>query len=171
MAGEDVSIRDATADDAAPIAALYNATIPTTTNAWTEELQSVEDRAAWIEHQAADGFPVLVAEADGNVVGFATYEHFRGAGKWPGYRFTVEHSIHIAESTWRRGVGRALMEALLARARAAGLHVMVGAIDSGNERSIAFHERLDFVEVARMPEIGFKFGQWLDLVLVQRILD
>jgi phosphinothricin acetyltransferase len=105
------------------------------------------------------------------VVGFAAYEHFRGDGKWPGYRGTVEQTIHVRESHWGRGVGRALIEGLVERAQAAGLHVIVAAIDGDNEASIRFHERLGFVEVARMPQTGQKFGRWLDLVLMQRVID
>lgn len=164
-------IRDARVGDAAAITALYNATIKTTTTAWTETLQTEAERLEWLDHQQAGGFPVLVAEVDGDVVGFTAYEHFRGAGKWPGYRFTVEHSVHVSEAQWGTGVGRALIEHLVDHARAAGLHVMVAAIDGANTGSIEFHRRLGFVEVARMPEIGHKFGMWLDLVLMQRILE
>lgn len=164
-------IREATTGDVAAITALYNATIPTTTSAWTETLQTEPERLEWLLHQRSDGFPVLVAESDGEVVGYTAYEHFRGAGKWPGYRFTVEHSVHVAERHWGAGVGRALIEQLVDHARAAGLHVMVAAIDGANSGSIEFHRRLGFVEVARMPETGHKFGRWLDLVLMQRILD
>ena len=171
-------IRDATTVDIPAITALYNANIPTSTIAWTEILQTVDERAAWFDRQAEDSFPVLVAESsdtDTNsegapVVGFASYGHFRGAGVWPGYRFTVEHTIHVREDHWGRGVGRSLLEALVDRSRSAGLHVMVGAIDGDNASSIDFHRRLGFEEVARMPEVGSKFGRWLDLVLMQRIV-
>ncbi len=107
----------------------------------------------------------------GTVVGWATYGDFRDSARWPGYRHTVEHSIHVREACWGRGVGRALVEALTTRARRDGKHVMVAAIDADNLRSIRFHEHVGFVEVARMPEIGEKFGRRLDLVLMQRILD
>ena len=157
--------------DVAAISALYNALIPSTTTAWTETVETEAERLEWFEHQQALGFPVLVAETDGHVAGFTTYEHFRGAGKWPGYRFTVEHSVHVAEAHWGTGVGRALIEGLVDHARAAGVHVMVAAIDGDNTGSIEFHRRLGFAEVARMPETGTKFGRWLDLVLMQRILD
>ncbi len=113
---------------------------------------------------------MLVAD-DGQVVGFASYAGFRDSLKWPGYALTVEHTIHVREDRWGSGVGHALMEELLARARAAGKHVVVGALDGANDASLRFHERLGFVEVARMPEVGRKFERWLDLVLVQRILD
>lgn len=106
----------------------------------------------------------------GNVVGVATYGDFRDSVQREGYRFTVEHTIHVDEHTRGLGVGRALMEALVDRARAAGLHAMIGAIDGENQESLAFHERLGFVEVGRLPEVGRKFDRWLDLVLVQRTL-
>lgn len=164
-------IRDATRDDMPSLTTLYNASILTTTGAWTETLERPEERIAWFGRQARDGFPVLVAEEDGEVVGFTAYGHFRGEGKWPGYRLTAEHSIHVREDRWGRGIGRALMEALVERARAAGIHVLVAAIDGENEASMRFHERLGFVEVARMAETGTKFGRWLHLILMQRILD
>jgi L-amino acid N-acyltransferase len=166
-----VIVRDATNDDVPAIAALYNALIPTTTVAWTEETQTAEDRQRWFDNQAKNGFPVLVAEDDGAINGFCSYGNFRGAGLWPGYSLTVEHTIHVAEQCWGTGVGRALLNELIARAQAKGVHVLVGAIDASNAASIEFHSRLEFREVARMPQVGHKFGRWLDLVLMQRILD
>ena len=91
--------------------------------------------------------------------------------RWPGYRHTVEHSIHVRQDCWGRGIGRALVDALVERARAQGKHVMIAGIDAENVGSIRFHERLGFFEVARLPEIGEKFGRRLDLVLMQRMLD
>lgn len=163
-----MQIRDATTDDLAAISALYNATIPTTTAAWTESAESLVDRESWFRRQEAAGYPTLVAHIDGSVVGFTAFGDFRDGGKWPGYRFVVELTVHVAESTWGQGIGRALITELLARAHAMGKTQMVAAVDGDNEASLQFHERLGFVEVARMPAIGFKFGRWLDLVLLQR---
>jgi L-amino acid N-acyltransferase len=165
-------IRSATRADMAAVCDLYNALIPTTTVAWTETAQTHVERLSWFDAQVARSWPVVVAEADdGSVVGFASYGSFRGDGKWPGYRFTVEHTIHVTQSHWGAGVGRALLRALIGEARRAGMHVMVGAIDADNEASLRFHERLGFTEVARMPQVGRKFDRWLDLVLVQLILS
>jgi L-amino acid N-acyltransferase YncA len=163
-----VLIRDATADDLAAISALYNATILTTTAAWTEEPETIGDRETWFARQQAAGYPTLVADDGGTVVGFTAFGDFRDTTKWPGYRPVVELTIHVAESHWGRGVGRALITELIARARALGKTQIVAGIDGANEASIRFHERLGFREVARMPEIGVKFGQRLDLVLMQR---
>ncbi|MPZ24511.1 MAG: GNAT family N-acetyltransferase [Dehalococcoidia bacterium] len=164
-------VRDARETDLPAITDLYNAWIPTHTITWTETIETYEQRAAWFVRQRREGFPVLVADDGGEVAGYASYAHFRGDGKWPGYLQTVEHSIHVREDHWGRGIGRALIEGLVERARAADIHVLVAAIDGENEASIRFHARLGFVEVARMPETGQKFGRWLDLVLMQRILD
>ena len=168
---ETMIIRDATLADLGAIRQIYNATILTSTAAWTEQHQTLEQREVWFATQQSGGFPVLVAVTGQLVLGFAAYGHFRGAGQWPGYSFTGEHTIHVREEFWGTGVGRALLETLCQRATDAGLHVLVAAIDSDNKASIAFHERVGFVEVARMPEVGHKFGRWLHLILMQRILD
>jgi L-amino acid N-acyltransferase YncA len=165
-----MNIRDAVDADMPSVRDIYNASIPSTTHAWTETLQTLRERRAWFRRQQAACYPVLVADAGAGAIGFASYGSFRGSGKWPGYRHTVEHTIHIREEFWGRGIGRELLETLIARARAQDMHVIVAAIDSGNVESIAFHERLEFAIVARMPEVGRKFDRWLDLVLMQRNL-
>ena len=166
------TIRDATGADLVAITDLTNALIPTTTVEYTDTLHTVDGRREWLTARRARGFPVIVAETPTEgVIGYASYGDFRDAQARPGYRRTVEHTVHVAEAWWGAGLGRVLMEELIGRARAQGLHVMVGAIDAENEGSIRFHERLGFVEVARMPQVGQKFGRWLDLVLVQLLLD
>jgi len=166
-----MQIRDATSDDLPALTALYNELITTTTITWSEQQQTVEERALWFEARKRRGFPVLVAVEVGSVLGSATFGDFRDSISRPGYRFTVEHSVNVFQSAWGRGVGRALMQQLLERAAARGVHVMVGGIDAPNTSSLRFHERLGFQEVARMPETGWKHGRWCDLVLVQRFVD
>jgi L-amino acid N-acyltransferase YncA len=160
-------IRTATEHDAQPIGALLNAFVATTTIEWTEEPQTPTQVRAWLhEHET-----VLVADQDGEVVGVAAYGWFRDVVKRPGYRFTVESTIHVRQDRWGTGISTDLMLALIDDARTSGKHTMVAAIDGANHPSIRLHERLGFVEVARMPEIGTKFGRWLDLVLLQLRLD
>lgn len=166
-----VSIRPGTASDLPAITAIHNALLETTTYEWTETPHSVEQRARWLDEQYADGWPVLVAVDDGEVIGWGAYGDFRDSTRWPGYRFTVEHSIHVAESHWGQGVGRALLVALADHARDAGKRVMIAGIDGSNDRSVRFHARFGFREVARMPGIGDKWGRRLDLVLMQCDLD
>jgi L-amino acid N-acyltransferase len=142
-----LTVRDATAGDLPEITAIYNALLETTTHEWTEALHAVSERAAWLAGQNAAGRPALVAvdhdnDDGGEVVGWAAYGDFRDSVRWPGYRHTVEHSIHVREDCWGRGVGRALMRELVERARRDGKHVMVAGIDGSNTRSIRFHERL-----------------------------
>ncbi len=166
-----VVVRDTTSSDLPEITAIFNALLETTTYEWSERPHTVAERAAWFAEQTAAGRPALVADDAGAVVGCASYGDFRDSVRWPGYRFTVEHSVHVRQDRWGRGIGRMLVEALVDRARLEEKHVMVAGIDASNVRSIRFHERLGFFEVARMPEIGEKFGRRLDLVLVQRLLD
>ncbi|MEO6340051.1 MAG: N-acetyltransferase family protein, partial [Caulobacteraceae bacterium] len=114
------------------------------------------------------GYPLLVAEWEGRVVGYASFGDFR---PFQGYRHTVENSVYVAPDAHRRGVGRVLMEALIHRARAMGKHVMVAGIEAENLASIRLHAAAGFVEVGRLPQVGRKFGRWLDLVFMQRALD
>lgn len=170
-----VTIRPCAHADVPATVELFNQLIPTTTVGWTDVLMTAEESAASLAEHRELGFPVLVAvEADAAgheaVVGMGSYGHFRNTPRFEGYRFSVEHSIHVRGDRRGAGIGQRLLNALMDEARAAGLHVMVGAIDADNEDSLRFHERMGFAEVARMPETGFRFGRWLDLVLVQRTL-
>lgn len=166
-----VSVRPAREDDLPALTALANVAVEETTAEWTEVPHTVEDRRAWLAEKRRRGHAVLVAEVGGEVVGWAAFGDFRDTDRWPGYRSTVEHTIHVAEAAWGRGVGRALMGALATAAREAGKRTLVGGIDGANQRSLAFHQRLGFREVGRLPGIGEKWGRRLDLVLVQRDLD
>jgi phosphinothricin acetyltransferase len=168
----DITIRDAEDADIEAMTAIQNALIATTAIEWTDAPHTVPERQHWLAGQRARGFPVLVAvSGDAEVIGWASFGPFRDSQKWPGYRLTVEHTVHVREDSWGSGVGRRLMQALMERATAMGLHVMVAAVDGENDASIRFHERLGFDVVARMPQVGTKFGRWLDLVLLQRVLS
>jgi phosphinothricin acetyltransferase len=162
-----VLIRDATADDAPEITVLLNALLATTPIEWTLRPRTLDDVLAWQRQHEV----VLVADDDGVVVGVAAFGWFRDVVKWPGYRFTVENTVHVREGMWGRGVGNMLMRALIERAREAGKHAMIAAVDSTNDASIRFHDRLGFTKVAHLPQVGAKFGHWLDLVLLQLTLD
>lgn len=164
-------VREAAIDDLPAITQLFNVLIPTTTVAFRDEPASEAEMHDWWEMQRLQGNPVLVAEVDGVVVGYITWTWFRGWTRFPGYRHTRELTVHVDESAQGRGIGRTLMETLVDRARASEVHVLVAAVDAANGASINFHHRLGFAEVGRMPEVGRKFNRWLDLVLLQRIVD
>jgi phosphinothricin acetyltransferase len=166
-----VEVRDAVAEDLPATLDIYNELIESATVAWTERPQTLDERRAWFAQQMLRGFPTLVAVDGHAVVGMTSYGDFRDSVHWPGYRFTAEHSIHVRADRRRDGIGRLLLNELIARARRNHIHVLVAGIDADNIDSIRFHERLGFVEVARMPETGHKFGRWLDLVLMQRVLE
>lgn len=153
---------------AAAMLAIFNHEIAHSTALYDIEPRSPAYMADWFAHKAAGNWPVIVAEdGHGQLLGFASYGTFRA---YPAYRRTVEHSVYVASHHQRRGIGRALMQQLIQRARDDDMHVMVGAIDSENTGSIGLHEALGFVQVGHLRETGHKFGRWLDLLFYQRIL-
>jgi L-amino acid N-acyltransferase YncA len=161
-----VETRAAEPRDLPALLAIYNQIIATSTAIYRDDPATLEDRAAWFAGRQAAGFPVLVAERGAEVLGFASYGDFRGA--FAGYRYTVEHSVHLSERARGQGVGVVLMGHLLDHAREKGVHVMLGAVDADNEASLRFHEKLGFSPTGRLHEVGFKFGRWLDLVFVEK---
>lgn len=165
-----VEIRDAREADIAKITDIFNQAIPGGDAEWTEELHTVDERMQWWRQRLDDGRPVLVAvdEArDEPVIGVASYGDFRDSTCRGGFRLVVEHSVYLDAEARGTGAADALMDELCERARQAGLRWMVATIDGANERSVAFHARRGFVEVGRMPDIGFTFDTWRTLVLMQ----
>jgi L-amino acid N-acyltransferase YncA len=163
------SVRAASEADLPGILAIYNDVIATSTAVYTTEPSTLDERRAWFAARSAQNFPVLVAVDARNVLGFASFGEWRGA--WHGYRYTVEHSVHVRHDMRGQGVGRSLVEALFPLACALEKHVMIGGIDAANHGSIRFHARLGFERVASFREVGHKFGRWLDLIFMQRFLD
>jgi phosphinothricin acetyltransferase len=153
-------IREAVRSDAAAIAAIWNPIIRATTVTFTPVEKRVDEIEALIAAR-----PVFVA-ADG--AGFAVYDQFR---RGPGYRFTVEHTLHVAEGARGRGIGRSLMQAVEAHAAAAGAHSIYAGVSGENPGGVAFHAAIGFAEAARLPEAGWKFDRWIDLVLMRKVLS
>ncbi len=162
------SIIDADKESLPGILAIYNHAVEHSTAIWNDAPVDLDNRLTWWRGRVDAGFPVLVAVASGEILGYGSYGPFRA---FAGYRGTVEHSVYVAEGARRRGVASGLVRALEERARAAGLHVMLGGIAADNDASLQLHERLGFVETGRLPEVGRKFGRWLDLVFMQKVLD
>ncbi|MCX5581563.1 GNAT family N-acetyltransferase [Kaistia terrae] len=162
------TIRPALEADLPAILAIYNDAVVNTAAIWNDDIVDLDNRIAWFRTRVGQGFPVLVAAEGETVLGYASYGDFRA---FQGYRFTVENSIYVATSARGKGAGSALLAALVDAAKQQGKHMMVAGIEAGNEVSIRLHEKQGFVETARMPELGFKFGRYLDLVFLQKRLD
>ena len=161
--GTAVSIRTATEDDLAAILAIYNEAILTGVATWDEEPWTMAQRRAWWDaHDETQ--PVLVAEVEGEVAGFAYLTKMSAKSGW---RFTREDTIYVDERLQGRGIGRLLLSALLGRARELGLRLIVASITSENAASLAMHEKLGFSVVGTLHNAGFKFGRWLDTTEMQ----
>jgi phosphinothricin acetyltransferase len=163
-----MELRDAAEADLAGLVAIYNDVIATSTATYTSTLVTLEDRRQWWRTRVAAGYPVLVALDESGVIGFATFGEFRS---WPGYRFTVEHTVHVRDDRRGGGVGTSLLGALFPRAASLGKHMMIAGVDAANLASIRFHERLGFERSGCLREVGHKFDRWLDLVFLQRRID
>ena len=160
-------VRPATHADASAIAAIWNIYIRGTTVTFTTDEKSASDVCDYIDARQSDGMTVVVAEEEGRVIGFAAASVFRSG---LGYAHTRESSVMLDEGLSGRGTGRALMAAVEEAARAQGIRALVAGISGDNEAAIAFHGRIGFDHVGRMPEVGHKFDRWLDLVLMQKTL-
>ncbi|MFN4058824.1 MAG: GNAT family N-acetyltransferase [Roseinatronobacter sp.] len=160
-------IRDATPADADAICTIWNPIIRNSVITFNPQERSSAEQAAMINDRQAAGWAFLVAEEQGDILGFATYSQFRGG---LGYARSMEHTINLSDWARGKGVGRALMAALEDHARARGVHVMVAGITGSNQSSIQFHAHLGYVHVGTLPQVGWKFGRWHDLVLMQKLL-
>ena len=159
-------IRDATAEDAPGIAAIWNPVIRDTAITFNAAEKSDTEIARMITDRQQAGHAFLVAD-EGGIAGFATYAQFRGG---VGYARTMEHTILLAPAAQGRGLGRALMAAVESHARAAGALSLIAGVSAENPAGRAFHARAGFAEVAILQRVGFKFGRTMDLVLMQKFL-
>jgi L-amino acid N-acyltransferase len=158
-------IRDAGEADLPQILAIFNDVVIHTTAIYDQRVSTLEERRAWFQDRRSHGLPVLVADSDGEVLGFSSFGSWRS--RW-GYRYTVEHSVHVRADRRGLGYGRALIEALFPRAAALGMHMMIAHIDSEASASLRLHRKLGFEPVGTFCEVGQKFDRWLDLVVMQR---
>ena len=164
-----MTVAPCTRAHAPEILAIFNDAILHTTALYEYEPRTPEFMAAWFEGKERADLPVLGAfAADGALAGFASYGPFRGA--LPGFRHTVEHSVYVGQSYRRRGVAKTLLTELIAQATACEVRVMVGVIDSANLASLALHDAFGFARAGVLRGVGYKFGRWLDVDLVQLTL-
>lgn len=162
-----MTLRSARLGDAAAICRIWNPvirdTLCTFNSAERTEAELRDVLAA--KHDLGDAF--LVATEGGKVTGFATYGQFRGG---VGYAHTVEHTVILSPQARGRGIGRALLGALETHAADRGKHSMIAGVSAANPDGVAFHTAQGYATIATLPQVGFKFGQWLDLVLMQKLL-
>jgi L-amino acid N-acyltransferase len=161
-------VRDAQPKDIPSILTLYNQAVRDTTAAWTTQEETLDARLTWYENRMKQGLPVIVAvDGEDQVTGFASYGPFRAK---EGYRHTAEHTVYVDPAIQRQGIGRMLMTRLIDIAEANGIHVLIGGVDGENSASIALHETLGFEVSGRLPQTGTKYGRWLDLVFLTKVL-
>jgi phosphinothricin acetyltransferase len=163
-----IIIRRYQKSDAVAILDIINYNILNATALYDYTIRTLEQQEAILEAKLLSGFPVIVAENNGEVVGFGMYSEFRFR---EAYKFTVEHSVYVHQNSQGLGIGKLLLTELIQLAKKQGLHTMIGVIDAENQNSIAFHHQFGFKTVGIIKESGFKFERWLDSVFVQLILD
>lgn len=161
-----VEIRTATRADAAATAEIYNEEVTGSTVTFDLVTRTVDEQADWIGARTG-ALEVVVAEVDGEIAGFASLSPFRDR---PAYRTTVEDSVYVHRDHRGTGVGRALLVAIVAVAEARGFHSIIARIVGGHDASIALHRSLGFDHVGVEREVGRKFGRWLDVVVMQKLL-
>lgn len=163
----DIKIRPAVFSDIDTILEIINHEILHSTSIYDYEPRDFEAQKLWFEEKQKQKLPIVVAESENGAIGFATYGSFR---QKEAYKFTIEHSVYVAQEFIGKGVGKLLLAELIHLAKNQGYHTMIGAIDADNSGSITFHEKFGFKSIGTIREVGYKFDKWLDLVFMQLIL-
>jgi phosphinothricin acetyltransferase len=165
----DCVVRDSRDEDMPKIHAIYGFHVLHGLASFEEEPPCIDELSRRRGDVLGRGLPYLVADMGGVVVGYGYAAPYRSR---PAYRFTVENSVYVDHNLRRRGVGYVLLSALIARCAERECRQMIAVIgDSENVASIALHERLGFIRIGTLHAVGFKFGRWVDTVLMQRPLD
>ena len=163
-----IVIRDASPEDALAIMHIWNANISNTFNTFNSHIKTGSEVKDTILERKKRSFGFFVGECDSKVIGFATYFQFRSG---IGYAKTLEHTIFVSDEIQRLGVGKALMVRLLEDAKRKGFQSIFAGISSSNHRAVKFHASLGFKAVTELPQVGYKFDKWLDLILMQKFLQ
>ena len=160
--------RPATRNDLPGILDIYNEAVLNTTASYDYEPRTMEHRVTWFETHEQQRLPIFVAADDSaQILGWSSLSRYHDR---KGYQFTVENSIYVAAAHRGHGVGRVLLAPLIDSAREIGLHAIIAAIDADNEASVRLHARFGFVEVGHFRQVGFKFGRWLDVIYMERLI-
>ncbi len=162
-----MKIRPAEIDDAEAIMGIYNPMVVGSTVTFDLVPRTLESQKAWLNDRSGARFVLVAVDGDGVVHGFAATSPYRDRAA---YSTTVENSVYIDDNSQGHGVGRLLLSALVDTARAHGFHSMIARIVSGHEVSIALHTACGFEVVGHEREVGRKFGRWLDVIVMQKLL-
>ena len=163
-----IEIRPYKTEDTQAILDIINYNILHSTALYDYSIRTFDQQKNILDEKIAKQFPVIVAELEGQVVGFGMYSEFRFR---EAYKYTVEHSVYVHQDNHGKGIGKILLQELIILAKAKGLHTMIGVIDAENKSSIDFHEKFGFKTVGIIKESGYKFDRWLDSVFMQLILE
>lgn len=165
----DPVVRPARREDCRGILDIYNHAVLHTTASYDYEPRTLAQRLEWFDAHQRDDYAMFVAESeDGEVVGWSSLNRYHDRH---GYRFTTENSVYVAEAWRGKGVGRSLLAPLIPAAEARGLHAIIAAIDAANTVSIRLHAGFGFETVGVFRQVGFKFGRWLDVAYMERLID
>ena len=163
-----VQIRRARREDCDAILGIYNHAVLHTTASYDYEPRTLAHRLEWFDVHGREDLAIFVAEAElVGVVGWSALNRYHDR---VGFRFTAENSIYVAESWRGRGLGGRLLEPLIAAAEVRGLHAILAAIDADNQSSIRLHARFGFEKVGQFRQVGYKFGRWLDVIYMERLI-
>ena len=157
-------IREASKRDLVDILEIYNDAILHTTAIYDYKIHTIDDRIQWYEKKMQDGYPILVAEENNKVIGFATFGSFRA---WPAFKYSIEHSVYVDEIYSNKGIGTLLLKEIIKISNEREFATIVAGIDGSNKKSIRMHEKLGFKYSGTINKAGYKFGKWLDLVFYQ----
>ena len=167
MPTESAYVRDATPHDLPALTAIYRHAVEHTTATMDTSTPTLESQAEWFRHHD-EQHPVMVAELNGEVVGWASISAWSDRG---GYRDTAEASAYVTPERHGQGIGKALMKELVKRARLIGLHVLVAQVTTTNQISLNMARSIGFEDVGTMREVGYKFGKPVDVLVLEMLLD
>ncbi len=163
-----INIRSAAAADLPGILEIYNEIILHTTAVYQYETHTLDMRREWYDAKLKAGYPVFVAESAGAIAGFSTIGPFRA---WQAYKYTVENSVYVDAAQRGKGIGKLLLAPLIRAATAMNMHAIIAGIDATNKASLRLHGSFGFEEVAHFRQVGYKFGNWLDLKFLELLLE
>nr|WP_315163783.1 GNAT family N-acetyltransferase [uncultured Flavobacterium sp.] len=164
----EIKLRSYKTEDTQDILVIINYNILNSTALYDYNIRSYDQQKEILEDKIKKGFPVIVAEYEGKVVGFGMYSEFRFR---EAYKYTVEHSVYVDKEYHGKGIGKLLLQELIQLTKKQNLHTMIAVIDSENQSSVEFHEKYGFKTVGIIKESGFKFDRWLHSVFMQLILE